>query len=110
MAGSLPGGASSCCGASENQDRLSRTCYPAERAIDERAQVVDELGGTHEADSRHRLTERHVLEQAAERDRAVARVIDDVELLVVGGEVADLARGVEVDVVLRGVAEAFLGE
>ena len=57
---------------------------PAERVLDERAQVVDELGRAHQADRRHRLAERHVLEQARQRDRAVLRVIDHVELLVVG--------------------------
>ena len=46
----------------------ARTCLPAaapagERVLDERTQLVDELGSADEPDRRHRLAERHVLEQ-----------------------------------------------
>src|SRR5207237_1315942 len=62
------------------------------------AQRVDQLGCAHESHGLRRLAKRHVLEQARQRGRAVFRVTDDVELLVGGGEVAGVTRGVEVDV------------
>src|SRR5260221_13097895 len=72
----------------------------AERVLDERPQIVDQLGGTHQPDRGHRLAQRHVLEQARPRHCAVAWGIDHVKLLVVGGEVAGLARRVEGPVAL----------
>ncbi len=45
------------------------------------------------------------LEQAAERHRAVAWMPDDVELVVGGRQIADLMRGVEVEVARGDVAE-----
>src|SRR5690242_20465230 len=74
------------------------TAAAAERVLDEWSDLVDELRRTDEANRRGRLAQRHVLEQARQRDRAVLRVIDHVQLLVVGREVRGVPRGVEVEV------------
>src|SRR3954471_5035076 len=49
---------------------LPATAAAAERVLDERSDLVDELRRAHEANGRGGLAERHVLEQARQRDRA----------------------------------------
>jgi len=80
-----------------------------ERVLDQRAQLVDELRCADEPDRRHRLAERHVLEQARQRDRAVARVIDHVQLFIIRREVTDLARGIEMEIARPRRGEPALG-
>src|SRR3569623_3156594 len=94
----------SACGATA---LLPATAAPTECVLDEWSDLVDELRRAREANRRRRLAERHVLEQTRQRARAVLRVIDHVQLLVVGGEIGGVARGVEVDVVAAVGAEAF---
>src|SRR5262245_51697180 len=59
------------------QPRSDRRSGPRERA-----EVVDQLGSGDQPDGRLRAADRQRLEQLTQRDRVVARVADDPELVV----------------------------